>query len=288
MGWREDVKIGIGRIGTLYLGDTNGQMGVEINSYEFTSLNAAAVTVGADDGTLGVLTLWPDTVDKGSLVLECQDNSGDDIYTLRTPLSTAAAVDLTLPDVTGYVVAGTAQITLAEANVLDGAIVGTQVASKAVIANSDVNIGVVKATELHIGATSGEIQVTSTPAELNQLDGGWDSIETVSEEGAGGLVVVQLQFKDAAGVNMAVPVSGVLWFADEAEGLTHSAAIDGSVVVETNGSIVELTAAHNIVHFITAADGKLGFTITATADSFWGVFKHPTGLSIITDELISD
>ncbi len=58
-----------------------------------------------------------------------------------------------------------------ELGFLDGATAGTQVASKAVIADANVNIGITKVTELHIGATGAETQVTSTAAELNILDG---------------------------------------------------------------------------------------------------------------------
>ena len=71
----------------------------------------------------------------------------------------------------GFPVQSTAALTLAEADVLDGATAGTQVASKAVVADANVNTGVSKVTELHIGATGAETQVTSTAAELNQLDG---------------------------------------------------------------------------------------------------------------------
>ena len=62
-------------------------------------------------------------------------------------------------------------VTPTELNFLDGATAGTQVASKAVIADANINTGVSKVTELHIGATGAETQVTSTAAELNLLDG---------------------------------------------------------------------------------------------------------------------
>lgn len=58
--------------------------------------------------------------------------------------------------------------TYTELNLLDGATAGTQVASKAVIADANVNIGVSKVTQLHIGATGSETQITATGAELNQ------------------------------------------------------------------------------------------------------------------------
>ena len=48
---------------------------------------------------------------------------------------------------------------------------GTPVASKVQVADANQNIGVVKATALHIGATGAEVQVTATPAEINLLVG---------------------------------------------------------------------------------------------------------------------
>ena len=58
-------------------------------------------------------------------------------------------------------------ISVTELDYLDGATAGTQVASKAVVADANVNIGVVKATALHIGASGSEVQVNATPAEIN-------------------------------------------------------------------------------------------------------------------------
>lgn len=61
-------------------------------------------------------------------------------------------------------------LTEAELAFLDGATAGTQVASKAVIADANVNTGVSKVTQLHIGASGSETQVNATAAELNKLD----------------------------------------------------------------------------------------------------------------------
>jgi uncharacterized membrane protein len=55
-------------------------------------------------------------------------------------------------------------------NALTGVTAGTISANKAVIANADSNIGVVKATALHIGTSGSETQVTATAAELNYCD----------------------------------------------------------------------------------------------------------------------
>lgn len=72
--------------------------------------------------------------------------------------------------------------TAAELNILDGATatftelnyldkasaLGVQEASKVVTADANVNSGVSKITELHIGATGAETQVNATGAELNE------------------------------------------------------------------------------------------------------------------------
>lgn len=54
-----------------------------------------------------------------------------------------------------------------ELGFLNGATAGTQVASKAVIADASINIGISKVTQLHIGASGSETQVTATAAEIN-------------------------------------------------------------------------------------------------------------------------
>jgi len=62
--------------------------------------------------------------------------------------------------------------TATELNRNDGVVPGTISASKTVMANADGNVGVIKCTELHIGATSAEVQVLATPVEINAaLDG---------------------------------------------------------------------------------------------------------------------
>lgn len=86
----------------------------------------------------------------------------------KNPSMGKALKDLTELDAATIIEA--ASISQTELDYLDGVTAGTQVAGKAVIADSNVNIGVVKATALHIGASGSETQVTSTGAELNYLD----------------------------------------------------------------------------------------------------------------------
>lgn len=65
---------------------------------------------------------------------------------------------------------GSTEMSATEFGYLDGVTPGTQAASKVVIADANTNIGVVKATALHIGTSGSETQVTATGAELNILD----------------------------------------------------------------------------------------------------------------------
>lgn len=65
---------------------------------------------------------------------------------------------------------GSADINETDLEKLDGITNGTQAANKAVVADANVNTGISKITELHIGTSGSEAQVTATAAELNYLD----------------------------------------------------------------------------------------------------------------------
>lgn len=74
--------------------------------------------------------------------------------------------------ITGSFIIGSASMNETDLEKLDGITNGTQAAGKCVVANADTNIGIVKCTELHIGATSSEVQMLATPTEIDQaLDG---------------------------------------------------------------------------------------------------------------------
>lgn len=135
---------------------------------------SAAVTnldIGSS-GTAGTIDIFPATVASGKLTIAVGDQTGDTTVNLSV-LEMGQATTIAIPDpgaAAGYVVMTSTALSLAEADVLQGATAGTQVASKAVVADANVNIGAVKVTALHIGATGAETQVTATGAELNVLD----------------------------------------------------------------------------------------------------------------------
>lgn len=138
------------------------------SSMSITTLSTTNIDAGAS-GTAGSVDIFPSTASKGKLTLACTDQTGDTAVQLNAnAMGQATTVNLPDPGASAsYLMQSTAQITLAEADVLDGATAGTQVASKAVVADANVNTGVSKVTELHIGASGSEVQLNATPAELN-------------------------------------------------------------------------------------------------------------------------
>jgi hypothetical protein len=143
-----------------------------------------------------------------------------------------------------------------------------------------------------------KVKITATPSELNILDGVtaiagelnlmdnvWASVTTTFVDGTDGTGTVQFVFKDAAGVTMATPVAGEFYISEVATGLTVD-ALDTGLAVLTNG-VIDLidTGVAKYYNYVTTAAGLLGATITSNADSYWVVFKHPTGKLVISDEL---
>lgn len=141
------------------------------NTFAGTSGFNGAVDIGKS-GTAGSLDIFPATASKGKLTIACTNQTGDTTVTLNAnAMGQASTINIADPGIAAsYLLQSTAAITVAEANVLYGATAGTQVASKAVVADANVNIGSTKITALYIGTSGSETQVNSTAAELNRLD----------------------------------------------------------------------------------------------------------------------
>jgi len=157
-------------------------------SGDATITNAGVVTVtkstgdfqvaGGDldagsSGVAGTVDIFPSTAARGKLSIRVGDQTGDTTV-IQSFLEMGQATTIAYSDpgeASAYVAMSTAALSLAEMDVLQGATAGTQVASKAVIADANVNTGVAKITALHIGASGAETQVTADAAELNILDG---------------------------------------------------------------------------------------------------------------------
>lgn len=133
-----------------------------------------------------------------------------------------------------------AGLTQAEvSDVLDGVTAGTQAAGKAVVADANVNTGISKVTELHIGATGAEVQVDATAAEINNAA---DVSARVQELTATGAVTAGVQSVE----------------------LNHATVIAAATIADA--------ADHQGLFIVknTSASGTAAHTLTLTAGTFNG------------------
>jgi hypothetical protein len=175
-------------------GTTLSATAAELNYCDITTLGAAqaskAVTADANIDVTGLRNVTC----TGSFIIGSADMNETDLEKLDgitngTSAANKAVVlgndskinelDITTPKIGGVAITATA----AELNYCDVTTIGVQQASKAVIADANVNTGVSKVTALHIGASGSEVQVNSTAAELNLLDLSAQT-ETVTAAGA--------------------------------------------------------------------------------------------------------
>jgi len=146
--------------------------------------------------------------------------------------------------------------TSAELGVLDGATAGTQVAGKAVIANADVNTGISKITELHIGATGSETQVDATAAELNTVADGIVATAAqlnATETDAGVMAHTVVDFNAVGTATMTITINSVVYLEADAEDFPNG--------VWTNGA----SAADSATSLIAAINGDTRATVPFTA-----------------------
>lgn len=130
-------------------------------------------------------------------------------------------------------------------------------------------------TELY--AKSGA-NTTSTKEELNLVDGQFAAV-TMATTPASGTCACQFTFKDANGVAVAVPVSGIGYISSSAG--AHASAVT-SVATLTNGDITTVITG-KLFYFTTTAAGLLGITVTAGAGTYYVTFILPNGkLSVST------
>lgn len=149
-----------------------------------TTVNATNFDAGAS-GTAGTVDVFPTTASKGKLALTCADQTGNTTVTVNAN-AMGQATQVNIPDpgaAASYVVQSTAAVTLAEADVLDGATAGTAVASKALVVDASKNItalGSVLSTAptgggigYATGAGGAVTQITnrSTGVTINKLTG---------------------------------------------------------------------------------------------------------------------
>ena len=105
---------------------------------DFRNLDAVNLDAGAS-GTSGTVDVFPATALKGKLAITKANNTNDDTTTLAFDAhGQASSIHVADPGAAAsYVVQSTAAVTLVEADVLDGAVVGNSVASKAALVDAN-------------------------------------------------------------------------------------------------------------------------------------------------------
>lgn len=101
-----------------------------------------------------------------------------------------------------WALAGPDTLSLAELTFLDGAVAGTPTASKAVVADTNANLGAVKATSLAVGTSGSETTIGATANEINMA----------CDESANSLILT------SAGLVLTASDSGKTYFINNATG----------------------------------------------------------------------
>jgi hypothetical protein len=118
--------------------------------------------------------------------------------------------------------------------------------------------------------------VDVTAAELNLLL--YQAAAVVFNPGNGsGTGTNELTFNDAAGANMEIPTSGVMYFSSTDAGLDFLPITTSVVCSKGNVDKEGAVAGADLFHFVTDAEGELDFTITAAADDYFCVIVLPNG-----------
>jgi len=115
--------------------------------------------------------------------------------------------------------AGTAvTATAAELNLLDTAVAGTAVASKAAVLGENKELDEFHTAALYLGADAGT-EVTATAAELNELDDIVASFTFEATAGAENVCEVAITLKDAAGATVDGARPFMVWLSDSDAGV---------------------------------------------------------------------
>ena len=95
---------------------------------------------------------------------------------------------------------------------------------------------------------------------------------------ASSVVNVAVQYKDAAGADMAEPVSSFIYFSDDAAGQTLASVSVDTLAIGTDGTILVAHTAGKAVTAVSETDGDLDFNCTkAAADTLYMQILMPDG-----------
>lgn len=211
---------------------------------DFRNLDAQNIDAGAS-GTVGSVDVFPTTAAKGKLTLACADQTGDTAVTVQ-PDEMGQATTVHIPDpgaADSYVVQSTAALTLAEADILDGATVSTD--------------------------------------ELNALDGAPFDVDFTIGAEAANVINVGIQLNDAGGSALAARASVFAYLSDDANGDSIAAtAPDGGWAIGTDGLLIPVVA-NKAAQLVSESDGDIDIDITESgALTVYLILVLPNGLLV--------
>lgn len=173
------------------------------NAGDFNNLDCVNLDAGKS-GTAGTVDIFPTTGSKGKLAIVCSNQTGNTTVTVDVnEMGQATTVNVPDPGASAsYVVQSTAALTLAEADVLDAVTAGAVSASKAVVVDSNKDIGDfrnVDVVNLDVGAsgTAGTVDIfpatgSKGKATLACADQDGNTAVTITVKGMGQATAVAL------------------------------------------------------------------------------------------------
>lgn len=120
--------------------------------------------------------------------------------------------------------------------------------------------------------------ITATVAELNTLDGGPAGATIVVGTEATNVINVTVQLTDGNGADLAVRGAVMFYLSDDANGDSHSGtAPSGGIAIGTDGVCIEW-AANTAGMLISESDGDIDIDITDTGTpTFYLILVMPNG-----------
>lgn len=185
-----------------------------------------------------------------------------------------------------------ATLTTAELNLLDGVsgLVQADFTKLAAVDSTAAELNLLNAVSGLVKADLTKLAaVNATAPELNILDNQVASVTIGVGSDQGTTVAVTLQFKDAAGADMATPVCVSWYYSTDSAGLDPmGTAHDGGTAIGSDGALIEHIADLSGL-MISEADGDVDLVVTdAGAFTAYLVVVLPTGALAISAVITHD
>ncbi|MHC4808027.1 MAG: beta strand repeat-containing protein, partial [Planctomycetota bacterium] len=221
--------------------------------------------VGINVGSGGIIIADTGTIGSASDTDAMTIAADGDVDVKQDFTAGTIASDAAITATTSFI-RGTADLDQTDLEKIDDITNGTQAANKAVIADANVNTGISKITELHIGVSGSETQVLSTAAELNYLDnvGGLvkDLVTTAPITGAANNILVGAD----SDVTIALDFTAAWDFGGAASleipnGTSGTTDATGEIYLDTDGPDADYTGP---VIQLSTNGATLGYLFTLT------------------------